>query len=110
MQQLSIRDLIEVAVEANVLKRMGEGRMSRVVVDYIPPRQGMAIPRDPGEEDVQVEPFPPEVIPITYTLESAQFGGAIFAALACGHRVIINPFPWISYEHLASSTITFPEH
>ena len=109
MDQLTIRELVEIANQAGVLKRMAEEHVSRVVVDYVPSRPGMAIPRETGD-DAPLEPLAPDVTTITYTLEDAMFGGTIYATIVCGNRVIITPFVWQSYENLARVTITPPSH
>ncbi len=108
MEHLSIRELIQIANEAQVLRRMALDRCTRIIVDHIPARESMSIPRDPGEEDEPLHAETPTVIPVTFTLADAMFGGTVFVTLTCGHRVLINPFPWNGYEHLAQVTITPP--
>lgn len=103
MNRLSIRELIDIANQAGVLKRMGTEQLSKVVVDHIPARASWSIARE--KDGAALEAIAGEVIPVTFTLESAMFGGAIFAAITCGERVVVHPFPWTSYEHLASVTI-----
>jgi hypothetical protein len=98
-------DLLNICEQAGVLKRMGEGHCRTVTVDYVPARESMAIPRNP-DEDEPIEPNPPEVKTVVFNLESAQFGGVIFAAITCGERVVINPWQWVSYEHLATQSIS----
>lgn len=109
MESLSIADLIQIANEAQVLKRMSLDRTTRVVVDHIPARSSMSIAREPGEED-ELEAYAPEVITITYTLADAMFGGSIYVALTCGNRVIVHPFLWSGYEHLGTVSIAFSQH
>ena len=103
-RDLQMVDLLRVCEQAGVLKRMGEGRCRSVTVDYVPPREGMCIPRTPGEDE-PIEPLVPEVITLTFNLEDAMFGGVLFAAITCGHRVVVSPWQWVSYEHLALQTI-----
>jgi hypothetical protein len=105
VSSLTINDLLVIAQEAGVLKRMSEQRCRMVVVDYRPPAAGIAVPREQGEEEVGLEPIAPEIVTITYTLEDAMFGGVVYVALTSSERVLINPFAWVSYEHLANITI-----
>lgn len=101
---LQMTDLINVVEQAGVLKIMSERRCRQVTIDYCPPRESMAIPRDPGCTE-PIEPAAPTVIPLTFLLEDTMFGGVIFVALTCGPRVVINPFVWVSYEHLGHISI-----
>jgi len=107
MNELSIRELIEIAAQANIFKLMADRRSSRVVVDYVPARDALCIPREENEESPLV-PLVPDVIPIVYKLEDAMFGGVIFASITVGSRVIVTPFMWQSYEHLGTITIYPP--
>jgi len=108
VNSLSIRELIDIANQAGVLKRMSVGRTNRIVVDHVPAREAMSIAREIEEEDGPLEPAPIEVIPVVFTLADAMFGGTVFVALTCGNRVIVNPFVWTSYEHLGTVTISAP--
>lgn len=105
MDTLPISELLKVAAQAGVFQQMGASRRRQVIVDYVPARESMVIPREPDSEEAPLQPDPPTVIPLTFTLEDAMFGGTVFVALICGCRVIINPFAWVSYEHLASLRI-----
>lgn len=109
MDQLTIRELVEIANQAGVLKRMGEEHVNRVVVDYVPSHPGMAIPRETGD-DAPLEPLAPHVTTITYTLEDAMFGGMIYTTIVCGNRAILTPFVWQGYENLTRVTISPPSH
>lgn len=109
MHNLSIPELIEIANAAGVLRLMSERRTSRVVVDHVPARAAMSIPREPEEEGDDLAVSRPDVIPLVFTLEDAMFAGDIFVALTCGNLVIVNPFRWHSYEHLSTVTITYQQ-
>jgi len=106
MNQLSIRELIDIANEAGVLRIMSEQQTTKVIIDHTPARAAMSIPREPDEMDDPLTAATPDVIPVVYTLADAMFGGMVFVALTCGNRVVVHPFPWISYEHLGTVRIT----
>lgn len=97
-------DLVRIAVSAQVFKLMGERRTRQVTIDYSPARDALLVPRESGE-DAPLEPITPDVIPITFTLEDAMFGGSVWVALTCGERVVVHPFAWVSYEHLATIVV-----
>lgn len=107
MIHLSIRELIDIANEAGVLKIMSENQTNKVVVDHIPARSSMSIPREPDEINDSLKAAAPDVIPVVYTLSDAMFGGDVFVALTCGNRVIVSPFRWIGYEHLGTVRISY---
>jgi hypothetical protein len=109
MHNLSVPELIDIANNAGVLRIMSERRTSRVTVDHVPARAAMSIPREPEEENSELSVPRPDVIPVTFTLADAMFGGVIYVALTCGDIVIVNPFRWQSYEHLGTVTITPPQ-
>lgn len=101
---LSIQELVTIAASAGVFKLLGEGRRRRVVVDYVPPREPIIIPREPDEEG-PLNVMPPEAVEIAYTLEDAMFGGVVYVALTVAGRVVIHPFVWESYDKLARTAI-----
>lgn len=105
MSRLSISELLEVAKQAGVLQLMARRRSRRVVVDYVPARESMAIPREDDDPDEPLSPNPPTVTSLVFTLEDAMFGGTVFVALTCGGRVLVNPFAWVNYAHLGQLTI-----
>jgi len=100
---IPLRDLLEIINTAGVLRRMGNQRCRTVVVDYLPARQALIIPR--AADDEPVETMAPTMTEITFRLEDTMFGGVIYAAVTCGSRVVIHPFEWKSYEHLATVTV-----
>lgn len=106
VQRLQIGELFDIVLQAKVLQRMSEHRLRQVVVDYVPARQAMSIIRD-DPSDEPLEAFKPVVIPLTFTLDDAMFGGVVYVSLVCGDRVIINPFAWQSYEHLGKMSFNY---
>jgi len=110
MTNLSTIELIQIANEAQVLRRMSMDETTRVVVDHIPARSSMSIARERGEDDVELEAYVPEVITLTFTLADATFGEAIYVALTCNNRVIVHPFLWSGYAHLGTVSIAVSQH
>jgi hypothetical protein len=102
-EDLTLTELATIVRESHVLRIMGEQQIDKLTVDYVPARAAMILPRLDGDEPVN--PNPPQVISITFILETAMFGGVIYAALVCGHRVVINPFMWIDYAHLTQASV-----
>ena len=101
--ELPIAELVKVAADANVFKIMSENKTNTVTIDYVPARAAMLIPRD--ETDAPLESYPLNPIPITFRLEDAMFAGQVFVALTVGHRVIVHPFQWRSFDELAKITL-----
>lgn len=101
---LSVEDLLRIAKEGEVLKVMGRTHKRTLTLDYVPARAAMIIPRLDAEDE-GVTAMPPHVEPITFRLEDAEFGHMTFVALTCRGFVIVNPFPFTSYEALAEVTI-----
>ena len=99
--QLSLDELIEVLTTARVLQIMGEKECRLVTVDYVPAQQSMTFVRE--DDDSPLEAFPRDPIKICFVLEDAMVGGVVYAAVTVGHRVIIEPFRWYGYEHLAAA-------
>lgn len=96
---LSIQTICDIADQAKVLRLMAERHANRIVVDYVPSRQMIVIPRDEPIDD-PLEVFPTSATPITFVLEDAMFAGTTWVSLTCGHRTVITPFPFTSYDDL----------
>lgn len=105
MNELSIHELALIAQQAEVFSLMASRQSPQITIDYVPPRCGMILPRAQSEADGPLIPLQHDPITITFTLSEAMFGGVLFVALTCGGRVVVNPFPWSSYEHLAQVSI-----
>lgn len=105
--KLSIRELLEIANTARIFHRMGTRHERVVTVDYLAARDPLIIPRESPNE-AAIETMAPEMTPITYRLEDAMFGGELYVTLVVGSRVLLHPFPWVSYEALAKNTINIP--
>lgn len=101
LDRLTISELLGIAEHAKVLPIMSERRTRQVVVDYVPARDALFLPRE-SPEDPPLEAFPPTVIPITYTLEDSMFGGITYVALTVRERVLIHPFTFGGYDDLAT--------
>lgn len=96
--------MLRVAAEANVAKIMGENQSRTVILDVIPARGQVIVPRlDP--EDDSLTPPAPAIDTLTFHLEDAMFGTVCYAAITCQGKVIVNPFVWESWEHLAKARI-----
>ena len=102
-------ELIRLANDISLIQLFAERKCRRITVDYVPARERLAFARPVGQEDDPLIAYPPEVIPVTYTLEDAMFGGVTFAAITCGFRLIVNPFVWTTYEEFGSYVITVPD-
>lgn len=102
--QLSLDELLNILETAKVLRIMAEEGCKSVTVDYVPPRPAMALARE--DPDIGLEMYPSQPIVLTFTLDDAMFGGSVYAAITCGSRVIIRPFPWVDYASLATLRIT----
>lgn len=92
-------ELCQVAIDANVLQIMSERKCKKVKIDYLPARPAVLIPRE--DDGGPPEPYTLKPITLIFTLEDAMFGGVTFAALTCGHRVIVRPFEWTNFDALA---------
>lgn len=102
---LPVSELVRIAAEVELLKKMGLARSRTMTIDYVPAREAIIIPRAPGEED-PITVYPPEVTELTFTLEDQMFGGVVYVALTCGGHIVIHPFVWDSYEKLSTTAIT----
>lgn len=99
--QLPLNEIIGIMKMAGVFQIMGNEKRKRVVVDYVPARAPMAIPRTLDESIL--EPLAPSVIPLIFTLEDTMVGGVVYAAITIGDRVVIEPFRWRGFEDLAKA-------
>jgi hypothetical protein len=108
MTNLSTTELIQIANEAQVLHHMSLDQTTRLIVDHVPARGSISIPREHGDRNSCLEVFPPEVNTLTFVLEDATFGDTIYVTLTCNNRVIVNPFKWSGYAHLATVSISIP--
>jgi hypothetical protein len=97
-------EMLRVATEANILKIMGERQIRSLTIDYIPARGQIIVPRLDEDDDSLTAPRP-TIYPLTYHLEDAVFGVVLYVALTCQGKVIVNPFPFDSWEHLATCGI-----
>lgn len=97
---LTIGQLIEIVQQADVLKIMGENHLNALTVDYMPATQALIRVRSTGDG---FEPIRRvfETQALTFRLDSAQMGGVTYASLVLGDRVVIEPWRWESFEHLA---------
>lgn len=102
--QIPIEELAHIVEQGSILKQMATDRKRTVVVDYIPARASMTLPRT--EDGEPLKAYKTEPITLTFTLEDAMFGGICFVALCCGHRVVVSPFPWTTYDDLAKIRLT----
>lgn len=96
---LSIQTICDIAEQAKVLLLMAERRTNRIVVDYVPSRQMIVLPREEPIDD-PLEVFPTSATPVTFVLEDALFAGTMWLSLTCGHRTVITPFPCQGYDDL----------
>ena len=101
---VTVEQMLRIATEANVLRIMGENRKRSVTLDVIPARACVIVPRIDEADDSLTVPAP-TIQSLSYHLEDAMFGSMCFAAITCDGRVIVNPFPWESWDHLAKSKI-----
>lgn len=97
---LTLAQLIEIVQEADVLRIMGEQHLNELTIDYIPATKALILIRSKG---VHYEPVKRvfEAIPVKFRLDSAMMGGVTYASLVVGDRVVIEPWRWESFEHLA---------
>lgn len=103
---LAPEELLKIAKEANVFKIMGESRKRSVTIDYVPARSAILFPR--LEDDGPLEACPPHIETLKFELDSAVFdlaGGMTYVALVCRGMIIVNPFPWETFEKLATLKI-----
>lgn len=105
--QLSVTDLIHIAREVSLLKLFAARRCRSVTVDYVPARPAIILPRE-SDDYVGLQACPPAIIPITYTLEDCMFGGNTYAVIVCGHRTVVSPFIWTTYEELGTYALNLP--
>lgn len=104
--ELTSRELAVIAQQAELLRLMGERRCRVLRLDYIPPRAGMTIPRLPEDGMEPMEVYAPTPTVLEFKLEDAMFGNVTYAAITCGGKVVVSPFIWHSYPHLATLKIT----
>jgi hypothetical protein len=100
---LTRRDLLWIAREANVFKIMGERKVRTVTIDFVPARPALVMPRFPGDDPITA--CPPHIEEVVFHLEDTMFGGETFASLTCRGMVIVVPFLWSSWDTLAKSQI-----
>ena len=103
-RDITTAQLIEIVQKADILRVMGENHLNELVVDFMPPTQALIRVRLQSGLSPVKRTF--ETQAIQFTLESQQIGGVIYAALTVGDRVVIEPWRWESYEHLAGKTAT----
>jgi hypothetical protein len=97
-------EMLRIASEANVAKIMGENHSRAVTLDVIPARGQVIVPRLDPDDDSLTSPAP-TIQTLTFHLEDAMFGTVCYAAITCQGKVIVNPFVWESWEHLAKARI-----
>ena len=100
---LSEQELCDVMEKAKVRQIMAAEGIQEVHVDYFPPREAMIYVRETDDDTTEV--YPQKAITLTFTLEEAMFGGKVFAAITCGHKVVILPFIWRGYDKLGTMQI-----
>jgi hypothetical protein len=104
---LSPEEIVQIAKDCEILKLFGAAQTNTITVDYVPPRVGMIIPREPGDGPFNIHPRPCEEL--TFELESVIFhsaGGAVFVAVTCRGVFVTPPFKWESYAKLAVTRLT----
>lgn len=97
-------EMLRIAAEANVLRVMGERRLHSVTLDIVPARGQIIVPRIDDDDDSLTAPAP-TIQTLTFHLEDAMFGTTTYAAVTCQGRVIVQPFAFESWDHLAASSI-----
>lgn len=106
VNQLPMIEILRAIEQAGVPRLMGERKVRRLVIDYVPPREAIALPRENEEEDSSLEVYPPVPIKLTFQIEDAMFGGEVWAAITCGNRVVVAPFLWRGFDELAKTNFT----
>jgi hypothetical protein len=96
--------MLSVARDGQVLRIMGQRQARSVTLDIIPAR-GRVITARLDEDDDSLTAPAPTIGSLTFHLEDAMFGTVCFAAVTCQGRVIVNPFPFESWDHLAKATL-----
>jgi hypothetical protein len=99
--------MLRVAAEAHITRIMGMNQQRSVTIDIIPARAMFLAPRLDPDDDSLTAPTP-TVQTLTFHLEDQMFGTVVYAAITCQGRVIVNPFKWESWDHLARSAINVP--
>ena len=103
---LTADELVDCCMASGVLTKMGVEQVDEVVVAYLQRQPARYIVQDLGDPPMMPHTLSP--IYITYRLETAIYGGEVYAAITAGHRVVVAPFLWKGYEEL--STIKLEKH
>lgn len=107
--EFTSKELAVIAQQVELLRLMGEKRSRVIRLDYIAPRAGMVIPRLPEDGMEPMEVYAPIATVLEYKLEDAMFGNVTYAAITCSGKIVVSPFIWHSYDHLATLKITVQE-